>query len=78
MSTLAELGDAGIGSSVHYRPLHLLTWYRDTYGYRPQDLPVATAAYERLLSLPVYPDLEPAGVDRVVDTLRSVLDRHRR
>jgi perosamine synthetase len=75
---VAELTEAGIGTSVHYRPLHLHTWYRKTFGYRSDDFPVASDAFDRLVSLPLYPDLAPEGVDRVVDVLSGALADHRR
>ena len=50
-----ELRARGIGTSVHFIPLHLHAYYRETYGYRPADLPVAAREFERLISLPLYP-----------------------
>lgn len=75
---IAELADAGIGASVHYRPLHLHSWYRETFGYERHDFPVAADAFDRLISLPLYPDLAHEDVDRVVDTLTASLASHRR
>jgi perosamine synthetase len=63
----------GIGTSVHFIPLHLHPYYRRLYGYAPSDLPVATREYEREISLPIYPDLTADEIDRVVDGLASAL-----
>ncbi len=63
----------GIGTSVHFIPLHLHPYYRRTYGYQPSDLPVAAAEYEREISLPIYPDLRDAEVERVVAALRRAV-----
>ena len=72
--TLIErLTAAGIGTSVHFIPLHLHPYYRRTYGHAPDDLPVATAEYRREVSLPIYPDLAEADVDRVVQALEAAL-----
>jgi dTDP-4-amino-4,6-dideoxygalactose transaminase len=60
---------AGIGAQVHYVPIH---HHPVMAPYGPWDLPNADAAYEGLLSLPLYPDLDPADQDRVIDTLRSL------
>jgi dTDP-4-amino-4,6-dideoxygalactose transaminase len=68
----------GIGASVHFIPLHLHPYYRATYGYLPEDLPVAAAAYERLVSLPLYPRMRDQDLDRVIDTVFEVVERHRR
>jgi perosamine synthetase len=66
----------GIGVNVHYLPVHLHSSYRDA-GYRPGLCPVAEAAYERLLSLPMWPGLTEAGQDRVVSLLVEALEQER-
>jgi dTDP-4-amino-4,6-dideoxygalactose transaminase len=64
----------GIGTSVHFIPLHLHPYYRRTYGYRPDDLPVAAAEYAREISLPIFPDLGDDEVERVVRSLGRALE----
>jgi dTDP-4-amino-4,6-dideoxygalactose transaminase len=71
--TIDRLAEAGIGTSVHFIPLHLHPYYRRTYGYAPADLPVASAQYEREISLPIYPDLADSDVDYVVEQLAGIL-----
>jgi dTDP-4-amino-4,6-dideoxygalactose transaminase len=71
--TIERLAQAGVGTSVHFIPLHLHPYYRRTYGYAPADLPVATAQYEREISLPIYPDLPNSDVDYVVERLAGIL-----
>jgi dTDP-4-amino-4,6-dideoxygalactose transaminase len=66
---IERMKEAGIGTSVHFIPLHLHPYYRDTYGYRPEDFPVATRAAERILSLPLFPDMQPSDVEYVAETL---------
>ena len=68
-----HLAESGIGTSVHFIPLHLHPYYRRTYGYAPDDLPVANAQFEREISLPIYPDLSDDDVDYVVDRLAGIL-----
>ena len=63
----------GIGTSVHFIPLHLHPYYRRTYGLRPEDAPVAAREYAREISLPIYPDLGEADLERVVGALRRHL-----
>ena len=67
-----------IGTSVHFIPLHLHPYYRDTFGYRPEDFPTASAVFERIISLPIYPKLTEADVQRVIDTVRTLVRQHRR
>jgi perosamine synthetase len=75
---LAELKERGIGTSVHFIPLHMHPYYRDTYHYRPDDLPVARAVYERSVSLPIYSKMSDEDVARVIDAVVSVATLHRR
>lgn len=73
-----ELRAAGIGFSVHYRPLHLHPYYQETFGYSAASLPGSTANWERLVSLPLYPDLTEADQDYVIETVLSLVERHAR
>jgi perosamine synthetase len=73
-----ELNKAGIGVNVHYMPLHMHPYYRDTFGYHPEDFPTAKSAYDRMISLPVYPRLSDADVQYVVNTIKSVVARNRK
>jgi dTDP-4-amino-4,6-dideoxygalactose transaminase len=63
----------GVGCSVHYIPLHLQPYWRDRYGLKPQDFPHSQRAFERMLSLPIYPRMAAADVDRVLRSLRTAL-----
>jgi dTDP-4-amino-4,6-dideoxygalactose transaminase len=72
------LEEAGIGSSVHFFPLHMQPWYRDTFGYASNDLPTAAAAYERILSLPIFPSLSGGDIEYIVDTIASITRKYRR
>lgn len=65
--------DFGIGCSVHYIPLHLHPYWRDTYGLRPEMFPVSQLIYERTLSLPMYSAMTDADVLRVIDSVKRVL-----
>ena len=73
---LAALKECGIGTSVHWLPLHMHPYYRETYGYRPEDLPQAAALYPELISLPIYPDLGEEGVERVCEALKSIIAKN--
>ncbi len=63
----------GIGVSVHYIPLHLHPYWRERYALQPAQFPHSQHAYERMLSLPIYPRMSEADVDRVVDAVRQAL-----
>jgi dTDP-4-amino-4,6-dideoxygalactose transaminase len=67
-----ELERRGIGTSVHFIPLHRFTWYRENVVRANQVFPVADACAERLISLPIYPTMTDGEVARVVKALREV------
>lgn len=71
-----ELKRRNIGISVHFIPLHLHPYYRETYGCRPGDFPVAAAEYEREISLPIYSKMSDADVDDVIDAVREIVALH--
>ena len=62
-----------IGVSVHFIPLHLHPYYRETYGYKPEDFPIATREYEREVSLPIYSRMTDADVDGVIAAVLECL-----
>ncbi|KZM49934.1 UDP-4-amino-4,6-dideoxy-N-acetyl-beta-L-altrosamine transaminase [Labrenzia sp. OB1] len=63
--------EAGIGTQVHYIPVHTQPYFRALYG--DQSLPGANTFYARTLSLPLFPAMEPDDVDRVVDALKKAV-----
>jgi dTDP-4-amino-4,6-dideoxygalactose transaminase len=75
---IEELKARNIGTSVHFIPIHLHPYYRDKYGYKPEDFPVAFANYQRLISLPLHPRLSEEDVDDVIEAVRDVVVRYRR
>jgi dTDP-4-amino-4,6-dideoxygalactose transaminase len=58
--------------------LHLHPFYREKFGYKPADFPNATAVFERIVSLPIYPRMIESDVDRVIGTVTAIVDGHRR
>jgi dTDP-4-amino-4,6-dideoxygalactose transaminase len=75
---IEEMKARNIGTSVHFIPLHLHPFYREKYGYAPEDFPVAYANYQRLVSLPLHPRLSDSDVADVIDAVLSILDEHGR
>lgn len=63
----------GIGTAVHFLPVHLHPYYRERLGTGPGDYPVAEHAFESMLSLPLFPSMRDEDVDRVVDAIEAVL-----
>ncbi len=75
---LRELREEGIGTSVHFIPLHYHPYYRETFGWKQGDYPNAEAAFSEIVSLPLYTRMTDADVERVADAVRRVVERHRR
>ncbi|MRG93437.1 UDP-4-amino-4,6-dideoxy-N-acetyl-beta-L-altrosamine transaminase [Polyangium spumosum] len=69
---MTRLRERGIGTQVHYVPVHLHPSYADR-GWKPGSFPVTEAFYAEVLSLPMFPDMQDADVDRVASTLVEVL-----
>jgi dTDP-4-amino-4,6-dideoxygalactose transaminase len=75
---IETLRDRGIGTSVHFQPLHLFTHYRKLLGHRPGDFPETERQSARAISLPLYPGLANSAVDRICGELLDLARRHRR
>jgi dTDP-4-amino-4,6-dideoxygalactose transaminase len=73
-----ELKARGIGTSVHFIPLHLHSLYRERLGYAPGQFPNAEERFERAISLPIYPGMSDADVDRVIESLVEIAREYRR
>jgi dTDP-4-amino-4,6-dideoxygalactose transaminase len=73
-----QLKQAGIGTSVHFIPLHLHPYYRNRYGYSSGDFPHAEDAFARCISLPIYPDMNDRDVKRVVTSVEQFAQKNSR
>ncbi len=71
-----ELRACGIGTSVHFIPIHHHPYYREAYGWAPGDFPAADEAFETMISLPLYTRMSVDTVDRVADAVEDVVRRH--
>ena len=72
---LSSLQGSGVGVAVNFRAIHLLKYYRETFGFRPGDLPVAEEIGDRTITIPLYAKLSDDEVEYVVDSVvRSYRD----
>lgn len=71
LSVMNELTKKGIGTQVHYIPVHLQPYYMDKFGYRAGDYPAAEGYYSKTLSLPLYSKMSDADVENVIDCIVS-------
>lgn len=74
---IEDLKHAGVGTSVHFIPLHLHSFYRRVYGYRRGDFVNAEDAYERAISLPIYPGMSESDVEFVVNAIKRIVHANR-
>jgi len=72
----AALRAENIGVNVHYLPVHLHPYYRKTFATREGLCPVAESAYEKILSLPIFPAMSDADVDDVTEALWKVMNAY--
>jgi len=75
---IEELRERRIGASVHFIPLHLHPYYRTLLGCRPDEYPAATAVFERIVSLPLFPDMSSADVADAVAAVTDIVRSHHR
>jgi dTDP-4-amino-4,6-dideoxygalactose transaminase len=72
-AVITALHAANIGTSVHFIPVHFHPWYQHNLPYRKGDFPVTEAAYEALISLPIYPLMSDEDVQDVVSAVKGLL-----
>jgi dTDP-4-amino-4,6-dideoxygalactose transaminase len=75
---ITELKNRNIGASVHFIPLHVHPYYRETYGYAPDDYPVAYTEYMREVSLPIYSKMNDEDVQDVIDAVLDIVEEYGR
>jgi dTDP-4-amino-4,6-dideoxygalactose transaminase len=75
---IEELKARRIGASVHFIPLHLHPYYRDKYGLKPSDFPVADGQYQRIVSLPLHPRMTDEDVEDVIEAVVDITEKFRR
>ncbi len=72
------LRDAGIGTSVHFIPIHMHPFYQQELGVKPGDFPVTDRAFSRMVSMPLYPRMTTQDVDYVIERTVDLARQHKR
>jgi perosamine synthetase len=75
---IEELKKRKIGVSVHFIPLHLHPYYKQKYGYKPKDLPNAYHAYQRIISLPIYPKMTTQDIKDVIWAIKDIINKFKK
>ena len=67
------MAERGIGTSVHYKPLHRMTYYKERYNLKPEDFPNAERMWKGCVSLPIYPNLSDEDLRYIVEAIKGIL-----
>lgn len=70
---IEKMAEKGIGCSVHFIPLHVQPYWRETYQIQPKDFPYALALFKEAVSLPLYTKMKEADQDRVIKAIKQIL-----
>jgi len=73
---IEDMKERNIGTSVHFIPLHIHPYYRDTYGYEAEDFPIAYGQYQRVVSLPIYSRMSDEDVQDVIDAVGEIVQQY--
>lgn len=69
------MAEAGIGTSVHYKPLHRMTYYKQKYNLNPEDYPNTEKTWKGNVSLPIFPYMSEEETAYVCETVKRILGR---
>jgi UDP-4-amino-4,6-dideoxy-N-acetyl-beta-L-altrosamine transaminase len=75
---IEELKEENIGTSVHFIPVPMHPYYKETFGYKQGDFPTAEAIYQRIISLPLYPKMSAQDTEDVISAVKRVVERTRK
>ena len=73
---IAELNSIGIGTSVHYLPIHMHSYYQKKYGYKPTDYSKSKELFEGAISIPIFPDLKEDEISYVIDSINELWNKY--
>ena len=73
-----QLQKQGIGVQVHYLPLHLQPFFQKKFGYKAGDFPKAEKYYQRAITLPLFPKMTNGEVNRVISTVKKVINLYKK
>lgn len=75
---ITELAKRNIGASVHFIPNHIHPYYKNKYGFKPEEFPVAWKEYFRLISLPIHPRMTDLDINDVIEAVLEIVDQYRK
>lgn len=75
---IVELNERNVGTSVHFIPVHLMSAYRNRFGYQEGDFPNTEKHFDRIISLPLYPTMTDEQVQYVIDAVADIIEKYHR
>ncbi|TGE33824.1 DegT/DnrJ/EryC1/StrS family aminotransferase [Desulfosporosinus sp. Sb-LF] len=75
---IEELKKEQIGTSVHFIPVPMHPYYRDTFDFKKGDFPQAETTFERIISLPLYPKMSKQDTEDVIEAVKRIVERSRK
>lgn len=75
---IVELKKAGIGASVHFIPLYRHPYYREEFGLDRKDYPVSEYLFERIVTLPNWPGMNDDEINKVIESVNNILNKHKK
>lgn len=73
-----ELTKENIGTSVHFIPVHLMSYYKNTFGFKEGDLPITENYFKEIISLPLYVRMTEEDVEDVIYAVKRIVDKYRK
>jgi len=73
-AVIEKLKENGVGCSVHFIPIHKHPYYKNKYGYKNENYPIANNVFDKSLSLPIYPDMSDEEVNYVIHKVKKIVD----
>tara|TARA_Y100000768_G_scaffold384806_1_gene369563 strand:+ start:550 stop:1716 length:1167 start_codon:yes stop_codon:yes gene_type:complete len=73
---IIKLNKFGLGTSVHYRPIHMHSYYQKKYGFKPEDFIKSKNLYESAISIPLYPDLKNDEILYIINTVNELWSKY--
>lgn len=72
------LNEYNIGTSVHFIPVHLMSYYREKFGYKEGDFPHCEEYFNRTISIPLYPNMSNDDVQYVIDVVKDICQKNQK
>lgn len=73
-----ELSEENIGTSVHFIPVHLMSYYRNNFGYKEGDFPETESYFKNIISLPLYAKMTDEDIEDVIYAIKRIVDKYRK